>query len=140
MQAFIQKIIALIISILTFFGLTKPVAEIDPGSYKTDGNTVEFCFESNPTTGYDWTAEIDGDCVVMTKDEYVQDQVADGPVAVAGVGGKQYYVFTAVKQGTATVTFTYARSWEKTDSDRVITAEITVAADKTIEVKTFGAK
>ncbi len=140
MQAFLQKIIALIMSILAFFGLTKPVAELDPDSFKVDGNTVEFCFDANPTTGYGWTAEIDGDCVVLTKDEYVQDQVGDGSVAVAGVGGKQYYVFTAVKEGTATVTFTYARSWEQTDSDRVITAEIAVAADKSVDVKTFGAK
>ncbi len=140
MQAFIQKIIALIMSILAFLGLTKPVVEIDPDSYKIDGNTVEFCFDSNPTTGYGWTAEIDGDCVVLTKDEYVQDKVNDGPVAIAGVGGKQYYVFTAVKEGTATVTFTYARSWEQNDDDRVITAQIAVSADKTIEVKTFGAK
>ncbi|MBQ6020289.1 MAG: protease inhibitor I42 family protein [Clostridia bacterium] len=140
MQAFIQKIIALIMSILAFLGLTKPVVEIDPDSYKIDGNTVEFCFDSNPTTGYGWTAEIDGDCVELTKDEYVQDKVNDGPAAIAGVGGKQYYVFTAVKEGTATVTFTYARSWDQNDDDRVITAQIAVSADKTIEVKTFGAK
>lgn len=140
MQAFIQKIVALIMSILAFFGLTKPVVEIDPDSYKVDGKTVEFCFDSNPTTGYGWTAEVEGDCVVLTKDEYVQDKVADGPVAIAGVGGKQYYVFTAVKEGAATVTFTYARSWEKTDSDRVIVAQIAVSADLSVGVTMTGAK
>ncbi|MBQ6163126.1 MAG: protease inhibitor I42 family protein [Clostridia bacterium] len=136
MQAFIQKIIALIMSILAFLGLVKPAAEIDPDTFKVDGSTVEFCFDSNPTTGYDWTAEIDGDCVELTKDEYVQDQV-DSPVAIAGIGGRQYYVFTAVKEGTATITFTYARSWEQNDDDRIVTAQITVdAALNIIEVGT----
>ena len=63
------------------------------------------------------------------RDEYKQNPSEPG---VAGVGGYQYYDFTTVKAGTATVTFTYARSWETTDSDITYVAVITVAADLSI--------
>ena len=136
MGAFLQKIITIFMSILAFFGLVKP-APADPVPFKAEGKTVEFCFDSNHTTGYDWTAEVKGDCVELTRDEYVAKRTEP---QVAGAGGLQYYTFTAVHEGKATVTFTYARSWETTDADRVITAEITVAPDLTVSATVFGAK
>lgn len=136
MGAFIQKIIAIFMSILAFFGLVKSTPA-DPVPFKAEGNTVEFCFDSNPTTGYNWTAVLEGDCVALTRDEYVAKQTSP---MVAGAGGQQYYTYTAVHEGTATITFTYARSWETTDADRVITAEITVAPDLTVSATVFGAK
>lgn len=136
MRAFLQRIFAFFISVLAFFGLIKTPSP-DPVPFQTEGSIVRFAFDSNPTTGYDWTAELEGDCVRLIRDEYVQDPALPG---MAGVGGTQYYAYEAVQEGTATVTFTYARSWEQTDADRVITAEIIVAPDLTVSVKTFGAK
>ncbi len=133
MMAFFQKILAFLMSILAFLGLVKPT-EPQPDAYLVNGATVEFCFDSNPTTGYDWTADLNGDCVTLTKDEYKQDAAVPG---MAGVGGKQYYAFTAAHAGTATVTFTYARSWETTDADRTVTATLTVADDNTVTVSDY---
>ena len=137
MQALFAKIISFFMAILAFLGLVKPEtpANVEPGTYQVNGKVVAFCLDSNPTTGYDWTAVVDGDCVELTRDEYQQDEAAPG---MAGVGGRQYYDFTAVKPGTATVTFTYARSWETTDDDIVLTAKITVADDLTVTVSEFG--
>ena len=123
-------------AILAFLGLVKPEAPtIAPASYEVDGKAVTFCFDANPTTGYGWTASVDGNCVTLTRDEYKQNESEPG---MAGVGGYQYYAFTAVKAGTATVTFIYARPWESTDADRVFVAEITVAEDLTVSVTSFG--
>ena len=135
MQAIIAKLISWIMAILAFLGLVKPVQNAEPNNYIVESKGVTFCFDSNPTTGYDWTAVLNGDCVVMTRDEYEQKPSEPG---MAGVGGYQYYDFTAVKAGTATVTFTYARSWETTDSDITYVAVITVADDLTVTVTEFS--
>ena len=129
MQAIFAKIISFFMAILAFLGLVKPTQNAEPNNYTVEGKVVSFCFDSNPTTGYDWTAKTEGDCVIMTRDEYEQKPSEPG---MAGVGGYQYYDFTAVKPGTATVTFTYARSWETTDSDITYVAVITVADDLTV--------
>ena len=130
MQAIFAKIISFFMAILAFFGLVKPVTpDADPVQCTVKDNVVTFCLDSNPTTGYNWTAVLDGDCVELTRDEYKQHESAPN---MGGVGGYQYYDFTAVKAGTATVTFTYARSWETTDSDLVYIATITVAPDLSI--------
>ena len=132
MQAIFAKIISFFMAILAFLGLVKPAQNAEPNNYTVDGKVVSFCFDANPTTGYDWTAAVDGDCVIMTRDDYRQN---DSEPGMAGVGGYQYYDFTAVKPGAATVTFTYARSWETTDSDVTYVAVITVADDYTVTVE-----
>ena len=131
MQAIWAKILSFIMAILAFFGLVKPEtpATVDPGTYQVNGQVVAFCLDANPTTGYGWEAVVDGDCVTLTRDQYQQNESEPG---MAGVGGYQYYDFTAVKPGTAKVTFTYARPWEATEADRVVVAEITVAEDLSI--------
>lgn len=136
MHSIIQKILGFLMSILAFFGLVKAPAP-DPVPFEVKGSTVAFAFDSNPTTGYGWTYALEGDCIRVERDEYVQDPALPG---MAGVGGTQYYTFEAVREGTATVTFTYARAWEQTDADRVITAEIAVSPDLTVSAKVFGAK
>ncbi len=136
MQAFFAKIISFFMAILAFLGLVKPTTPTEkPGLYEVHGSVITFCLDSNPTTGYDWTAVLNGDCVELTREEYKQDPSEPG---MAGVGGSQYYDFTAVKAGTATITFTYARSWETTDADRTVTATITVADDLTVSVTEFA--
>ena len=135
MQAFLQKLIAIFMSILAFLGLAKKQENAaPPGSYTVNGSKVEFCLDSNPTTGYGWTARCDGDCVQLTGDEYVATKTDP---QVAGAGGFQYYTFTAVKEGTAAVTFTYARSWETNPPIRTVTARITVAADLSVTVTDY---
>ena len=133
MLAIFQKILAFFMSVLAFLGLVKPTQpQTEP--YKVNGTSVEFRFDSNPTTGYDWSVNVDGDCVTLTRDEYLQNEAAPN---MAGVGGKQYYEFTAAHPGVTVVTFTYARSWETTDADRTVTATVTVADDGTISVSDY---
>ena len=99
MQAIWAKIMSIIMAILAFFGLVKPAPEVTPGDgCKAEGQVVTVWLDANPTTGYGWTASVDGDCVTLTRDEYVAMQTEPN---VAGAGGTQYYDFTAAKPGTA---------------------------------------
>lgn len=137
MNAVFAKIISFIMSILAFLGLVKPftpTAELD--NYAVKDGAVEFCLSANATTGYQWNAEILGDCVRLTDSRYVQD---DNPGGLVGVGGRQYFEFAAVKAGTATVTFTYSRASVSPD-DKVVTALLTVDADRNITVTAFSTK
>lgn len=136
MQAVFAKIISFIMAILAFLGLVKPqTPAAEPDSYTVNGRVVTFCFDSNPSTGYGWQAVVDGDCVTLTRDEYEGSKTEPG---VAGADGYQYYDFTAVKPGTAKVTFTYLRPWEATEADRVVVAEIAVAEDLSITSVRIG--
>ena len=135
MQALFAKIISFFMAILAFLGLVKPAQNAAPNNYTVEGKVVSFCFDSNPTTGYDWEAVVEGNCVEQTRDEYKQHESLPN---MGGVGGYQYYDFTAVEAGTATITFTYARSWETTDSDVTYVAVITVADDMTVAVTQFA--
>lgn len=132
MQAIFAKIIAFFMSILAFFGLVKPVE--GPEKFEGDYNVtvteqkIEFALDANSTTGYKWGYSIDGDAVKKTGDRYAEYAHEAG---MTGVGGVQYFDFTAVKPGKATVTFHYARNWEE-GSAKILTFEITVADDLTV--------
>ena len=136
MSQIFARIVAFFMSILAFFGFVKKGAEPKPDAYTVEKKVVTFCFDSNPSTGYTWTVKVEGDAVALTRDDFVAKEIP-GPVAVAGAGGMQYYAFTAVKPGRATVTFTYARSWEQTDADRRIVAVIAVDEDLAPTVESF---
>ncbi len=134
MQGIIRKLIAFFMSVLAFFGLAKPKTTTPPEGYAADGKAVEFCFSSNPSTGFGWTAEVEGDCVRLIRDEYVQKPQHP---AAAGAGGWQYYAFEGVREGAVTVTFVYARPWEGGETARTVTAVLQVAADKTVTVAEY---
>ena len=133
------KIFALILAVLAFFGCSKihPAPTPKPNSYDTDGNTVEFRFDANPSTGFEWKAEIDGNCIVFTDSKYISDK---NPGNMVGVGGLQYFYFAAVSAGTATITFTYYRPFEDMGNDRVFVAQISVDENNNISITEFYEK
>ncbi len=73
------------------------------------GETLRFPLVENPTTGYSWQAAIDNPAVLAeTGSEFVPPGTE-----LAGAPGNRIFVFTALKRGSVTVTFTYQRPWEK---------------------------
>ena len=138
MQAFFAKIVAFFMSILAFFGLVKPTTN-PTGPEQFEGNCIatvieqdiEFQLKANATTGYEWQYLIEGDAAKLKEKHY---EVYEHEQGMVGVGGVQYFTFTAVKPGKATVTFNYARSFEK-GSIKVFIFEITVADDMTVTYK-----
>ena len=78
------------------------------------GDTVQVILEGNPTTGYQWTATL------TDKDKAIAQQQGDAAYvqqstdsSVVGAGGTYTFTFKAVAAGQATLTFAYARSFDK---------------------------
>lgn len=77
------------------------------------GQTLHIALPSNATTGYQWRISgVEGS--VLTPAEPFGDEVADPHApGMVGVGGQTHWRLVASRPGSATLTFTYARSWER---------------------------
>ena len=91
------------------------------------GGTVDYpiTFTENPTTGYEWTYTVSDDTVLAVADE----EYAAPDSEMAGAPGTHTWVLSGLKEGEASVIFTYARSWESAPDDPVVTMTFTVDAD-----------
>lgn len=89
------------------------------------GQDFLITLPSNPTTGYSWTAKASGSAVAVEGSAYQRSAGSGRPMM--GAGGQQLFILQAVKAGTATVTFSYARPWQKgVKAARTMTFAITV--------------
>ncbi len=78
-----------------------------PESISIDvGETVKMKIESNPTTGYYWTAKVEPEFVNIVNEDYLSDS------NLIGAGGIQEFDFKAVKAGKTNIVMEYGRSWE----------------------------
>jgi len=79
------------------------------GAGDRDGTVLSF--QSNLTTGFEWTAFVlSGDAVEVSAGAYIADQTEE---PVCGSGGRTEFTLTAQKPGQSLIVFTYARSWEE---------------------------
>lgn len=76
----------------------------------SSGKEFVITLESNPTTGYSWrlTERPDRSIVEFIRQRYIPPQ--DGLI---GAGGKEEWVFKALRSGEIKVLFEYVRPWEK---------------------------
>ena len=74
------------------------------------GDSFIIALESNPTTGFEWMAEIEGDHISYLGKEFVSAHDAD--TNVVGAGGMEYFTYKAESKGSSDVLFSYARTWE----------------------------
>ena len=81
--------------------------QIAEGSAEFSQSNLVVKLDANPTTGYEWTFQIDGSAVQPDGDEFVP--ASDGAQPKTGVGGVREFNFKADGSGEATLTFTYAR-------------------------------
>ena len=138
MKDFFQKMIAFFLALLSALGISlkapsEPALKLsDDDTYSVSGSTVTFALSSNPSTGYSWTVQQEGNSVKQTKIWYESDQDEHSNVAIAGRGGTEFFTFTAQSKGKSTVTFIYERPWEKDGSIKSYVVSITVAEDLTI--------
>ncbi len=70
------------------------------------GEVFTVRLESNPTTGYSWTAEYDRDILELMTEGYERMSMA------IGGGGQAIFIFLSLKRGRTTVTMRYRRPWE----------------------------
>ena len=76
----------------------------------TSGQEFEITLDSNPSTGYSWRAKISDDSLLkeLGKTYRTTMQAAQTP----GAGGKDDFIFKALKNGIVSVTMSYARPWD----------------------------
>jgi inhibitor of cysteine peptidase len=87
--------------------------------------TLTVKLGANPTTGYQWgDAQISNQAVISQKSyNYVEPEDTE----LMGAPGTDVWVFDAKAAGTATITFSYARSWEEgTPATYTLTVNVTV--------------
>lgn len=98
------------------------------------GQTLLLTVNSNPTTGFRWTAAQDAELFAVR--EYYTGQPQSKPVA--GSGGWQTFLLTPRASGTVQVTFTYSRSWEPGPADPQFSYTFEIAENLTLTVISDG--
>ncbi len=95
--------------------------------YQSSGKYLYVELDANATTGYDWTVTIEGPCVQLDQENYIPHNAPEGMV---GVGGTWKCTLSAICDGEATLNFTYARPWDKTDIAETRILKVTVSNGK----------
>ena len=81
------------------------------------GTTVLYLvtLKENPTTGYEWFCEISDEATLSVSDHgYTPNESAE---AAPGEEGNHSWMIGGLREGEATVTFTYMRPWEVQPTD-----------------------
>jgi predicted secreted protein len=95
-------------------------------SNSTASGTVEVDLPGNYSTGYTWSYTMDPEGVLTEQ----SSDYTTSDTTVTGAPGTQSYVFAATGDGTVTVTFSYARSWESDAPDSTATYQFSVEDGK----------
>lgn len=77
------------------------------------GQVMSISLESNPSTGYSWSATSSDPAVMMQMGEPEMQEPTASATPVVGAPGMATLYFQAVKSGAATITLNYQRSWEQ---------------------------
>jgi predicted secreted protein len=84
-------------------------------------STWSILLSSNRTTGYSWQlAPLPNSASV----ENVGHKYEAGATQLAGAGGAERWTFRAKGQGESTLSFTYARPWEKTNPAKTLSIHV----------------
>ena len=92
--------------------------------------------DSNPSTGFDWSWEIDDEAVVAVSATYVSDMYFDVPEMVppVGSGGRTRFQLTGLTPGEATITFAYKRIWREDTPIREVICRVSVDEDLNVTI------
>jgi inhibitor of cysteine peptidase len=85
------------------------------------GQKFTVTLEENASTGYAWRYTIEANAINLINVETMN---------LVGAPTQKMWNFTANKKGTYKIKFTYARPWEKTDSDKTVEYTINVSNKK----------
>ncbi len=126
-----KKVLILILSVLLLSSCvsTYTIVDSDPvpcyadwSWLKSIKNVIYVNLEANATTGYEWSAYIDGDSIIERKSEYI----APEETGMVGVPGEWEAEFKAVGDGESVITFVYSRPWDESDVAETIVVYVNV--------------
>ena len=95
-----------------------------------EGQSLALTLESNPTTGYSWTAAQEGELFEIQSYYTAQPQ----SVPMSGSGGWQRFILTPKQAGTAELSFRYSRPWEPSEADPSFRCTLAISEDLQITV------
>lgn len=92
------------------------------------GASFEVHMDSNPTTGYSWRIRepLDPHLSAGPKRYLGPGEAKPGEPVRVGAGGVEYFSFTGVTAGEATLVLEYVRPWEKRPADTFRTWQVTI--------------
>jgi inhibitor of cysteine peptidase len=76
------------------------------------GDLLVFRLPSNPSTGYSWSVAASKPRLLLQQGE-ASCEIPKSAKGRVGAGGTEVWRFRAERAGTLTLTFSYARVWEK---------------------------
>ena len=82
----------------------------DPGARNIEAQVTQsfrIVVQSNPSTGYSWTADFDKSFLQLKSSRYVKPSQQ-----IPGRGGQHIFVFIPLKSGQTTIELQYKRPWE----------------------------
>ncbi len=85
-----------------------------PEKYTPGYAAIEL--KENPTTGYQWAYTMSAEGILTPGRDLYTETTAAGGEATEGAGGVHLWTFAAQAPGDVTLTYAYARSWEKGDT------------------------
>lgn len=95
----------------------------------TAGESLDIKLESNSSTGYSWTYELEGDDVVVLTSKYEEGENCEGRV---GCPGYEIFTVTATAPGHVKFNLTYSFV-DKADSNN-LTANYDITIDKNLKI------
>jgi predicted secreted protein len=139
MAAVLSKIISLIMTALIalFPSVFAPITT--DKAYQIEDQKLYVILDSNPSTGCTWELENSNSAVIACDYSYYKatTKLDSSSKGLIGVGGHDVFVFNAVSEGTATLTFTYGQHWTGGTNYTVATFNCAVSADGTISVVSY---
>ena len=125
-----------ILSLLTLAALTLALLAACGASASSIQATREVSFEgteltvslgSNKSTGYEWSFDIDGDCIQQSIHKVFTVKPVDGQAT-----GVVHIGFEGLSEGDAVITLTTPNGWDGSGDGDTYTVEVSVNADGTI--------
>ncbi len=101
---------ALVIILVLAAGVTSRGEGRDPAVKNIRAEVTKsfrIVVQSNPSTGYSWTADFDKSVLQLKSSHYVRPSQQ-----IPGRGGQHIFVFIPLKSGQTTIELQYKRSWE----------------------------
>ena len=119
--------------ILAALAVSALAASLSACSAAAKPGTCTVSLEGNGTTGYEWTYAMSEDGIVK---ETASDSKYQGKDGMVGAPSTYTWTFEALKEGTVTLTYSYARSWESVPAAETVTYVLTV--DKNLQISMSG--
>jgi len=93
--------------------MSKVYGKTDKSIKAKTGETFAIELEANPTTGYQWQADVDPEKVKLLDTNY------ESPGHAIGASGKERLTFQSLSEGDTTISLKYKRAWEEESIDSV---------------------